>query len=202
MRDEPWIERLGAAGTRPEDIDFVMCTHLHADHVGWNTHLQDGRWVPTFPNARYLFHRKEFARWNSRLPGYMPRPINEFVFEDSILPVAEAGQMTLIDDGYTVDGMFTLEAAAGHTPGHVKIRLGSGGKAGIFSGDVIHHPLQVFYPELQSVFDEDAEMAAVTRARLLAECVDKDVMLFPSHFAEPHYCRVVSGSRGLALKWD
>jgi glyoxylase-like metal-dependent hydrolase (beta-lactamase superfamily II) len=202
MRNEPWIERLEAAGTRPEDVDFVMCTHLHADHVGWNTRLQDGRWVPTFPNARYLFNRKEFERWNSRLPDYSPRPINQFVFEDSISPVAEAGQMLLIDDGHTIDGMFTVEVAPGHTPGHAIIRLASDGKNGIFSGDVIHHPLQVFYTELRSVFDEDPEMAAATRSTLLAECVDRDIILFPSHFAEPHYCRVVSGRRGLSLNWD
>ena len=201
LRNEPWIERLQATGTQPEEIDFVMCTHLHADHVGWNTRLSDGRWVPTFPNAKYLFHRKEFERWDSREPGYVPRPINEFVFEDSILPVAEAGQMVLIDDGHQLDHMLTVEPAPGHTPGHAKIRLVSGGESALFSGDIIHHPLQVVYTELRSVFDEDPEMAATTRAALLSECVDRNTILFPSHFAEPHYCRVTSGSRGFSLKW-
>lgn len=155
MRNEPWLERLREVGVAPEEVDFVMCTHLHADHVGWNTRLENGRWVPTFPNARYLFGRTEFQRWDLRSPNYDGPAHNDFVFEDSILPVAEAGQMVLIDDGHTVDDMLVVEPAPGHTPGHVQIRIRSRGREGIFSGDIIHHPVQVPFPKLCSMFDDD-----------------------------------------------
>ncbi|MGI4814301.1 MAG: MBL fold metallo-hydrolase [Janthinobacterium lividum] len=190
QRNEPWIERLAAAGARPEDVDFVMCTHLHADHVGWNTRLQDGRWVPTFPNARYLFTRAEFERWDDRRADYLPRPLNQHVFADSILPVVEAGQMVLIDDGHTVDDLLSVEAAHGHTSGHVKIRLRSGGAMGMFSGDVIHHPLQLPFPELCSVFDEDPVQALQTRLDMLADCEAQGALLMPTHFTAPYCCRL------------
>jgi glyoxylase-like metal-dependent hydrolase (beta-lactamase superfamily II) len=202
MRNEPWLDRLRSAGVTPEEVDFVLCTHLHADHVGWNTRLRDGRWVPTFPNARYLFGRIEYERWDPRLPGHAPRPINQFVFEDSILPIADAGLMVLVDDGYTLDDMLVVEAAPGHTSGHARIRLRSGRREGIFSGDIVHHPLQVPYPELRSVFDDDPDLAALTRARLLRECAEHDIVLLPSHFAEPHYCRVREKRGALQLQWS
>jgi glyoxylase-like metal-dependent hydrolase (beta-lactamase superfamily II) len=203
MRNEPWIERLAAAGCAPEQVDFVMCTHLHADHVGWNTQLKDGRWVPTFPNATYLFGRLEYERWDPRRPGYEARSINENVFEDSLLPVVEAGQMQLVDDGHTVDDMITVEAAAGHTSGHAQIRLKSNGKEGIFAGDIIHHPIQVPYPELRSMYDDFPDQAAATREKLLAECAARDLLLLPSHFAEPHCCRIGEKRGGaFQLRWD
>lgn len=190
MRNEPWLERLRAAGARPEDVDYVLCTHLHADHVGWNTRLEDGRWVPTFPNARYLCSRADFERWDERRSDFVPRPINEFVFADSILPVLESGQMVLIDDGHAVDELLTVEAAPGHSPGHVKIRLRSRAGQALFSGDVIHHPIQLPYPRLCSVFDEDRERALETRLQLLAECADASILLLPTHFAAPFCCRL------------
>jgi glyoxylase-like metal-dependent hydrolase (beta-lactamase superfamily II) len=190
MRDQPWLERLAAAGAKPEEIDFVMCTHLHADHVGWNTRLVDGRWVPTFPNARYLFTRAEYERWDDRQPGFVPKPINQHVFADSILPVAESGQMLLVDDGHQVDEVLTVEAAYGHTAGHVKIRLRSGAAQGMFSGDVIHHPLQLPFPHLISVFDEDPARALQTRLDMLADCAERRVLLMPTHFAAPYCCHV------------
>ena len=202
MRDVPWLARLEAAGVTPAQIDFVMCTHLHADHVGWNTQLRDGRWVPTFPNARYLFGRIEYERWDPRLPTYEPRSINEHVFEDSILPVAEAGQMVLVDDGHTVDDMLVVESAPGHTSGHAQIRLRSSGKEGIFSGDIIHHPLQVPYRELRSIFDDYPDQAAATRERLLHECAERDILLLPSHFAEPHCCRIAEMKNVFCFRWD
>jgi len=202
MRDAPWIERLEAVGITPAQIDFVMCTHLHADHVGWNTHLKDGRWVPTFPNAKYLFGRIEYERWDPRLPTYEARSINENVFDDSILPVVEAGQMLLVDDGHTVDDMLIVESAPGHTSGHSQVRLRSAGKEGIFSGDIIHHPLQIPYRELRSVFDDYPDQAAATRERLLHECAERDILLFPSHFAEPHCCRIAEKNDAFSIRWD
>ena len=201
LRDVPWLQRLRAAGAAPEEIVFVMCTHLHADHVGWNTRFDNGRWVPTFTNARYLFGRAEFERWDPRRAGHRPIPFNRNVFDDSILPVAEAGQMLLVEDGHTLDDAFTVEAAPGHTLGHARIRLRAGGREAMFSGDVMHHPLQVLYPDLCSSFDDDQAVALASRRRLLADCVDRDVLVLPTHFAEPHGCRIVSGGRGYAIRW-
>lgn len=200
-RDVPWLERLLAAGAAPEQIDFVMCTHLHADHVGWNTHFHNGRWVPTFPNARYLFGRTEFERWDPRRAEHRPTPFNQNVFEDSILPVADAGQMVLVDDGHVVDDTFTVESAPGHTAGHVRIRLRAGGREAMFCGDVMHHPVQVLYPELCSSFDDDQAVAFGSRMKLLTDCADRDILVLPTHFAEPHGCRIVSGGRGYAIRW-
>lgn len=192
MRNEPWLERLAAAGARSEDVDFVMCTHLHSDHVGWNTRLENGRWVPTFPNARYLFTRNEFERWDERRPDHVPRESEQFVFADSVLPVEEAGQMELIEEGYTVDDLLTVEAAYGHTPGHVKIRLKGHGEHALFCGDVIHHPVQLPYPELYSVFDDDRVTALQTRLAVLDDCARNDILLLPTHFADPFLCRIQS----------
>lgn len=201
MRNEPWLDRLRAVGIVPEEVDFVMCTHLHADHVGWNTRLENGRWVPTFPNARYLFGRTEFRRWDMRSPDYDGPSHNDFVFNDSILPVVEAGQMVLIDDGHTVDDMLVVEAAPGHTRGHVRIRIRSRGREGIFSGDIIHHPVQVPFPELCSMFDDDQRSALQTRLKLLGDCADRDILLMPTHFAEPHCCRIVSRGGKFGVTW-
>ena len=199
--DTQWLDHLREAGVRPEDVDFVMCTHLHADHVGWNTHLVDGRWKPTFPNARYIFGREEFARWDSRLAGYDHRHVNDNVFEDSILPVAESGRMVLVDDGYTIDGALTVEPAPGHTRGHVRIRLRSQGQEALFSGDIAHHPLQVYHPELYTPFDDDPAQGIATRLRLLEDCVARSAVLFPTHFAEPHMCRIRGTGNGYSIDW-
>lgn len=202
QRNEPWLDRLKAAGAAPEDIDFVMCTHLHADHVGWNTRLDaTGRWVPTFPNARYLFSRRELARWDPRIHGHVPRPINENVFDDSILPVLEAGLVQEVDDGFDLDNLMRVEAAYGHTPGHVTIRLKSGTEEGLFSGDVIHHPIQVPHPTLCSVFDEDPALALQVRLAVLQDCAERDAWLFPAHFPEPHCCKIGEHGGKFSLRW-
>ncbi|WP_167627137.1 MBL fold metallo-hydrolase [Paraburkholderia caballeronis] len=190
MRDVPWLERLRAASVHPGDVDFVMCTHLHADHIGWNTQLKDGRWIPTFPNAKYLFNRREFDRWDSRRPDYAARPINDNAFEDSLLPVLEAGQVQFVEDGYSVDDILTVESAPGHTAGNVKIRVRSGGSEGMFAGDTIHHPLQLHYPDLCSHFDEDPGVALQTRIRMLNDCAERGSLLMPTHFAAPFCCRI------------
>lgn len=201
MRDGPWLRNLQAAHISPEQIDFVFCTHLHADHVGWNTRLADGRWVPTFPNAKYLWSTAEFARWDTRRPDYPPNRFNANVFADSVLPVVEAGQMQLVDDGHMLDEQFTVEAAPGHTPGHIKIRLRNSGKEGLFCGDVLHHPVQIPYPEICSSFDDDRGAALHTRLALLEDIADRDAILMPTHFAEPHACRVITRAGRFAIDW-
>lgn len=190
MRNEPWLERLAAAGAHPDEIDFVMCTHFHADHVGWNTQLVNGRWVPTFRNARYLFKRSEFNRWDDRRADHQARDSQRFVFADSVLPVVEAGQAILIDDGYTVDDQLIVEPAPGHTLGNAVIRLRTAGKEALFSGDVIHHPIQLPYPELCSIFDDDPVQALQTRREVLAAVAASGILLLPTHFAAPFCCRL------------
>ncbi|MVW78482.1 MBL fold metallo-hydrolase [Bordetella sp. 02P26C-1] len=196
MRDTPWLSRLADLGVGVEDIDYVMCTHLHCDHVGWNTRLVDGRWVPTFPNARYLFGRAEFNRWDARRADYQHRPINDNVFEDSILPVVESGQMVLVEDGFDIDGVLIVEPGPGHTHGHICIRLASQGHSGYFTGDIFHHPLQIRYPELYTGFDDVPELGIQTRRRLLSACADDHALLLPAHFAEPHACHIHRRSDG------
>jgi glyoxylase-like metal-dependent hydrolase (beta-lactamase superfamily II) len=144
--DTPYLERLRGAGAAPEDIDIVLCTHLHADHVGWNTMQRDGRWVPTFPNAKYLFSRTDDAYWDKRKNPAMAADPRHMAYEDSILPVVQSGQAVLVDDGYDVTSKLSVEAAPGHSPGHVLFKLANEGKRAVFCGDVIHHALQVYAP--------------------------------------------------------
>jgi glyoxylase-like metal-dependent hydrolase (beta-lactamase superfamily II) len=201
QRDWPWLDRLRAAGVAPEQVDFVMCTHLHLDHVGWHTMLKDGRWVPTFPNAKYLFHRVELERWDNTRPGYKPHPLNEFVWDDSVAPVLAAGLGVTIDDGYQLDDMLTVEPAPGHTLGHVRIRLASAGAEAMFSGDLMHMPLQVYYPRWHTCIDDDPAQGIVSRIRLLEDCIERDALLLPTHFVAPHGCRIRKGADGFALEW-
>lgn len=185
-QDIPFLERLQAAGARPEDIDIVLCTHLHADHVGWNTRLENGRWVPTFPNARYLFSRIEHDYWG---PG-AGRRAQEFdlaaIYNDSILPVIEAKQAVLLDGAHAIDDRLMIEPSPGHTPGHVVLKLDDGGNRALFCGDTLHHPVQVYEPTWNSCFCEDPVLAQVTRRKMLEHCCENDALLFPTHFAAPH----------------
>ncbi|MFK0159435.1 MBL fold metallo-hydrolase [Streptomyces sp. NPDC090499] len=185
----PYLERLASVGLTPGDIDFVVCTHLHVDHVGWNTRLLDGRWVPTFPKARYLFGRQEFE--HARRVATGPDPEWEGVFyNDSILPVVEAGQVELVDDGYTIDDSLVMEAAYGHTPGHMVVRATGLGQTGLFTGDMIHHPIQIHHPDVNSRFCMDPDAAATSRRRFLSECADRGHLLLPAHFGPPHFGRI------------
>ncbi len=180
----PYLENLRAAGVGPEQVDIVLCTHLHADHVGWNTRLENGRWVPTFPNARYLFSDREDARWNpARNPSL--ELIRKAVYEDSVLPVVAAGLSKLVDGEYAIGDALLIEPAPGHTPGHVVLKLSDRGQRGLFCGDVLHHAIQVYQPRWNSAFCEDPEQARRTRLRVLEYCADHDALLFPTHFGAP-----------------
>jgi glyoxylase-like metal-dependent hydrolase (beta-lactamase superfamily II) len=197
-----WLENLAAAGARPDQVDIVMCTHLHADHCGWNTRLENGRWVPTFPKARYVFSRKE-AEWaDYRGKGDDGRHAHDrAAFDDSILPILEARKAVLVDDGYAVDDNLIVEPANGHTPGSVVLRLkGSDGK-GLFTGDMMHHPIQVYRPDWSSNFCSDPVASARTRRRVLEENADRDVRFFPAHFAAPYVGRVVGNAAGFAFRF-
>ncbi len=187
----PFLQRLAAAGVAPEQVDFVLCTHLHADHIGWNTCLRDGRWVPTFPNARYLFGRREFEQNDpQRHPEGADADARRIAWADSVLPVLEGGQALLVDPPHAIDDLLTVEAAPGHTPGHVLLKLKAPGGGAVFCGDALHHPLQVVAPHWNSRFCECADEARATRLRLLEDCAAEGTLLLPTHFGAPHAARV------------
>lgn len=177
----PWLDRLMAAGMSPEDIDFVICTHFHVDHVGWNTRLVDDRWVPTFPKATYIFPGLERELRNAG---------NDMVFRDSIDPVIEASQAMLVEGHEVIAEGIDLVPTPGHTVGQVAVRMRSQGKEALFVGDVLHHPLQVYHPEWNSNLCEQPDSARRTRLRILEHCANNGSLLVPAHFAGP-YCGYV-----------
>jgi glyoxylase-like metal-dependent hydrolase (beta-lactamase superfamily II) len=189
----PWLDRLAAHGLQPEDIDFVMCTHLHADHVGWNTRLIDGRWVPTFPNARYLFGRTDFDYWSTATNVQYG---HDLAFQDSVLPCVEAGLADLVDGGYALGDTVIMEDAPGHTAGNMVIRARSNGKTGMFSGDVFHAPIQLAFPGSNSVACSLPDQARATRRALLDECAEHGHVLFPAHFPPPSCGKVSPHGEG------
>jgi glyoxylase-like metal-dependent hydrolase (beta-lactamase superfamily II) len=199
-----FLDRLADAGARPEDIDYVLCTHLHADHVGWNTRLLDGRWVPTFPNATYVFSRQEYAFWEAEHRAGKAGPHLQ-AFRDSVLPVIEAGQVLIVEDRDEIAGLLQLEPAPGHTRGHVAVWLegGRGGVAssGVFTGDILHHPVQVLNPHWSCMGCLDPEQAAETRIRVLARCAAEDTILFPGHFMSPRAARITKANDGFAFRF-
>ena len=194
----PYLANLHDCGVAPEAIDFVMCTHMHADHVGWNTRLRNGRWVATFPKAKYLFAREEFNHRRDHLSD--PNSMTTIVYNDSVLPVVESGQAVIVDSDHDIDGTVTLEAAPGHTPGTVLIHLQSRGETAVLTGDIAHHPIQIMYPEQSSAFCEDRVRSATTRTSLVKRFADTATLLLPAHFPAPTagYIR----SRGARWRFD
>lgn len=185
MLDTPYIERFASTGIRPEDVDCVFCTHLHMDHCGWNTRLSGGRYVPTFPNARYVMVRREFERWDPRRDGYVHVRENAGTFENSVLPVLEAGLAQLVPDRFRLSASLFIEPAHGHTAGHSLLRALTGGGEAFFVGDTFHHPLEVKYPELDAGTCENWEATRATRRRLIDTCLEKNALLVPAHFPHP-----------------
>ena len=182
--DDAWMRGLAAAGLTVADIDIVMCTHLHADHVGWNTRLDNGRWVPTFPNARYLISAREYAYWAER---HAATPIA--CIADSVLPVIEAKRADLITSDHAVDDHVRLLPTPGHTPDHFAVLLGRGGNDAILTGDLIHSPIQARYPELSMRFDADPKQAALTRRNFLARACGAGTLCCTAHFPSPSSVR-------------
>jgi len=200
--DTPWIQRLEALGTTPEEIDYVFCTHLHVDHVGWNTHLVNGRWVPTFPNARYLLPRGENDYWRRDLDGLLKRAeaFNMGIYAECVQPVIEAGLADMVDAGHRCADALRLIDAPGHTAGHMGAVLESSGEGAVFCGDAIHHPLQVIYPD-RAGFAFNPQQACSTRRMLLDLCIDKDYWLAPGHFIAPHVCKISRNGESYAMHW-
>jgi glyoxylase-like metal-dependent hydrolase (beta-lactamase superfamily II) len=185
MLDTPYIERFAATGIRPEDVDFVFCTHLHMDHCGWNTVLRDGKYVPTFPNAQYVMVQRELDRWDPRHPGHVAVPQNAGTFENSVLPVLEAGLAHIIGERHMICPGLEVEPSYGHTIGHSTLHLTSGAKEAYFVGDVFHHPLEMLHPGLDDHTSENFELLHATRRRIIETCMRKDALIVPAHFCCP-----------------
>jgi glyoxylase-like metal-dependent hydrolase (beta-lactamase superfamily II) len=178
--DNTYLRALATSGFSVDDIDFVMCTHLHTDHVGWNTRLEGGRWVPTFPNARYVFAKDEFDYWTGQHASTAVPP-----FQDSVLPIVAANKAEIVRNDYEIGDHIRILPTPGHTPGHVAFTFGRGKDLAVVSGDLMHSPLQARYPELSVKFDVDQAAAAVTRRRFLERYCDTDTLCCTAHFPSP-----------------
>jgi glyoxylase-like metal-dependent hydrolase (beta-lactamase superfamily II) len=200
--DTAYLDNLRAAGVAPEDVDIVINTHLHVDHVGWNTRLNGRDWVPTFPSARYLICEPDFVFWD---PVRTPRPPgdgNQNVFEDSVQPLHRAGLVDLWTGEHRINSELVLQAAPGHTPGSSVLRLASEGTGALFVGDILHSPVQIGNPDVNSCFCEDPAMARAARRRLLAEAADRSLLVFPGHFGGHSACRVAADGDGAFIIRD
>jgi glyoxylase-like metal-dependent hydrolase (beta-lactamase superfamily II) len=187
LRRGTYLEDLRQVGVVPESVDFVLCTHLHVDHVGWNTRLQDGRWVPTFPRAKYILARKELEFWReTKEPEYAQ------VFKDSVQPILDAGLAVAVDMNHVLNDEVQLEPTPGHTPGHVSVHLSSAGQEAVVTGDMMHHPVQIAEPDWSSKFCTDPAQAARTRHAFCHRYADRDVWILGTHFAPPTAVRIVS----------
>ncbi len=187
QRQGPFLEDLAAAGHPREAIDTVLCTHLHVDHVGWNTMRVDGSWRPTFPNARYLLGRVEWEHWKKEEGD----ELNGVAIADSVRPVFDAGLVDLVEMDHRISGEIWLEPTPGHTPGHVSVRISSRGEDAVITGDLMHHPCQMARPQWGSSFDSDADQARETRRAFLERYADGPVLVIGTHFAAPTAVRIV-----------
>jgi len=190
-----FLEDLEEAGHPAGSIDTVVCTHLHVDHVGWNTRLEEGRWVPTFTRARYLFGRTEWEHWSKH-----PESDDGDVIQDSVQPVVDAGRVDLVESTHRITDEVSLEPTPGHTPGHVSVRIRSRGHEAVISGDMMHHPVQCAEPDWASNFDVDVEAARATRRRCLGQWSEEGTLVFGTHFATPSAGRVAPA--GGAWRFD
>jgi glyoxylase-like metal-dependent hydrolase (beta-lactamase superfamily II) len=193
-----FLDDLAHAGFKCEDIDTVLCTHLHFDHVGWNTHLVDGKWVPTFPNARYLFGRKEYDHWMELTEKNEYHDLNHM--HDAVMPVVEAGLVDLIELDHEICDELSLMATPGHTPGHVSICIESKGEKAIITGDLMHHPIQFERPGDIANFDMDQQAGIETRNSFVSKVANTETFVIGSHFSDPTGGWVVRDEDGCRLQ--
>lgn len=189
--DNRFMAALTAAGVGPEDVDYVLCTHLHTDHTGWNTKLEDGRWIPTFPNARYLMPAADEDLYRKR---------GEDNFRESVAPVIEAGQAEMVTPGHMLGDHITLVPTPGHTPGHVAVLVRHNGAEAVITGDALHSTVQCWHPEWEFEFDEDGAAAVASRRRLLGDAAETGKKVIGSHFSLPSIGRVKA--EGDAFRWE
>ncbi len=189
--DNRFMSALTAAGVGPEDVDYVLCTHLHTDHVGWNTQKVDGRWVPTFPNARYLMPAADNELYGER---------GGDSYTESVLPVIEAGQAELVTPGHMLGDHITLVPTPGHTPGHVAVLVRHNGAEAVITGDALHSTAQCWHPEWEFTYDEDGQTAVTSRKQLLGDAAEAGRKVIGSHFSLPSIGRVKAD--GDAFRWE
>ena len=187
---KPYLDCLAEYGVQPEDVTLVINTHLHVDHVGWNTRLRNGVWVPTFPNARYIMGRAELAHWRDPEGGLKVHPMGAEVLVDSVNPVINAGLVDLIDVNDEVLPGISVRAMSGHTAGQLAVHVESGGQRALFTGDAFHQPMQVYRPDWSSRFCEQSAQANATRHALFEQAAETDAILFPAHAGKPHAGRI------------
>jgi glyoxylase-like metal-dependent hydrolase (beta-lactamase superfamily II) len=195
-RDGPFLADLAAAGFPAESIDTVLCTHLHVDHVGWNTRLVDGKWVPTFPRAQYLMGRAEHEHWLS----VKDRPDIEQIISDSVTPIVEAGLATMVETNAQISEEVSLVPTLGHTPGHVSVMIQSKDEQALITGDFMHHPCQIAHPEWASTADSDPEQGQRTRKVMFEQLAGTPVLVIGTHFAGATAGRIVRD--GAAYRLD
>jgi len=182
-----YMDNFLATGTKPEQVDLVMCTHLHNDHVGWNTRLVDGKWTPTFPNARYIWHKADYDKYKDA--DWEKEPNNRAAFEDSVRPVVEAGLADMVTGAHTVNEHLSLEPQ-------------SSGARAMFCGDILHHGVQVFNPDWNSFACVDGPNAAKSRRTVLEQCTGSGALLMPAHFGAPYVCHIETRGAGFAPQWN
>ena len=185
MRNTPFLETMAAAGFPPDSIDTVLCTHLHVDHVGWNTRLEGDRWVPTFAKARYLFGRTEYEYWRD----HSEASDKAAVFHDSVKPIVDAGKADLVASDIRVCDEITLIPTPGHSPGHMSVHIKSDGEEGLLTGDVAHHPCQMAHLNWSSTADSDPVQSTATRRELFSGFADKPALAIGGHFDAGHIRR-------------
>jgi len=194
MQNRPYLDNLRSMGVAPEDVNYVMCTHLHADHVGWNTRLIGGRWLPTFPNARYIFSKVDYDHHNSISAGDAKRADDDpkpgegdfyASMADSVSPIVEAGLADIVNVDFSIDDAISLVPAPGHTPGHYCVHLQSRGEEAFFTGDMMHHPIQCREPTWAAAPDWDPAQGIASRQTFLASVADTGTLILPIHFAAP-----------------
>ncbi len=187
-------ERLRQAGVNLEEVDFVFCTHMHVDHVGWNTHLKDGKWVPTFPNAKYLFHQTEWEHWKASTEANQAQ-----VMSDSVLPIIDAGLAQMVSSDFAIEDGIRLEPTPGHTPGHCSVHLNANGEDAIITGDMIHHPWQIAEPHRTSRACTNPAQAVQTRTEFVNQYADTSTLILGTHFAPPTALHIVSRGETLGV---
>jgi glyoxylase-like metal-dependent hydrolase (beta-lactamase superfamily II) len=185
MLKHDYLGNLAKLGLKPDDIDVVLCTHLHSDHVGWNTRLENGAWVPTFANARYLMSQTDVDFYGAIPPGSPQHALTRESYDDSILPVLASGQAELVASGHEVGTGLWLEQCPGHTPGTMVMHAEWAGKHAIFTGDVFHHPVQIQDAELNLGVDADPVAALAVRKRFVETYADTGTILLAAHFPDP-----------------